>query len=163
MGVIGANPSELGDRLRAARTSAKITQESAASSVGIARTTLVAIEAGERQVRPAELAKLPLILFLAHHLARKQGQIESFTATILPALFVCGQLAALVVIEPDLGTAIMFVSVTVVLLFFAGMPLKYFAGFAALSIPAFYFLAASGLKGAALVLLHDLVNLALAL
>ena len=95
---------------------------------------------GPLSIQPAELAKLPLILFLAHHLARKQGQIESFPGTILPALFVSGQLAALVVIEPDLGTAIMFVSVTIVLLFFAGMPLKYFAGFAALSVPAFYFL-----------------------
>src|SRR4029078_10343982 len=95
---------------------------------------------GPLSIQPAELAKLPLLLFLAHHLARKQGQIESFPGTILPALFVSGQLAALVVIEPDLGTAIMFVSVTIVLLFFAGMPLKYFAGFAALSVPAFYFL-----------------------
>ncbi len=79
-------------------------------------------------------------MFLAHHLARRQGQIESFWQTILPALLVCGQMAFLIVIEPDLGTAIMFVSVTIVLLFLAGMPLRYFVGFAALSLPAFYVL-----------------------
>jgi cell division protein FtsW len=95
---------------------------------------------GPASIQPAELAKLPLIMFLAHHLARRQGQIESFWQTILPALLVCGQMAFLIVIEPDLGTAIMFVSVTIVLLFLAGMPLRYFVGFAALSLPAFYVL-----------------------
>jgi len=95
---------------------------------------------GPFSVQPAELAKLPLILFLAYHLGRKQGQIESFWHTILPALLVCAQMAFLVVMQPDLGTAIMFVCITVSLLFLAGMPLRYFAGFALLSLPVFYLL-----------------------
>jgi len=95
---------------------------------------------GPISIQPAELVKFPLLLFLAHHLARKQGQIDSFWQTILPALLVGGQMAFLVVIEPDLGTAIMIAGVTVVLLFFAGMPLRYFAVFALLCIPAFYLL-----------------------
>src|SRR5262249_5550151 len=95
---------------------------------------------GPASIQPAEIAKFPLILFLSYHLARKQGQIESFWHTILPALLVCGQMAFLVVVEPDLGTAIMFVSITVGLLFLAGMPLKYFAGFGLLCLPVLYVL-----------------------
>lgn len=46
------------ERLRAARRSAGLTQQGAAERLGVARTTLVAIEKGERQVRPDELVAL---------------------------------------------------------------------------------------------------------
>ena len=48
-------PSELGERLRGARSGANLTQDAAAASLGMARTTLVAIEKGQRSVRPEEL------------------------------------------------------------------------------------------------------------
>jgi Zn-dependent peptidase ImmA (M78 family)/DNA-binding XRE family transcriptional regulator len=48
-------PTELGDRLRAARSDANFTQDAAAASLGMARTTLVSIEKGQRAVRPEEL------------------------------------------------------------------------------------------------------------
>lgn len=48
----------LGERLRIARASAKLTQEAAANEIGVARTTLVAIERGERRVRSHELLAL---------------------------------------------------------------------------------------------------------
>jgi Zn-dependent peptidase ImmA (M78 family)/DNA-binding XRE family transcriptional regulator len=46
---------ELGERLRGARSGANLTQDAAAAAVGMARTTLVAIEKGQRAVRPDEL------------------------------------------------------------------------------------------------------------
>lgn len=94
---------------------------------------------GPISVQPAEIAKIPLILFLAFHLAKYQGEISSPRA-FLPCLVVCGILASMVVIEPDLGTAVMFVSITVGLLFLAGLPWRYFVGVAAAALPAFYFL-----------------------
>jgi Zn-dependent peptidase ImmA (M78 family)/transcriptional regulator with XRE-family HTH domain len=48
----------LGDRLRSAREEAKVTQAAAASAANIARTTLIAIEQGQRRVRLAELQML---------------------------------------------------------------------------------------------------------
>src|SRR5260221_13935532 len=48
-------PDVLGSRLRAARTAASLTQEQAAQAVGLARTTLLAMEAGKRPVRPEEI------------------------------------------------------------------------------------------------------------
>ncbi len=47
--------AELGERLRAARSEANLTQDAAATALGMARTTLVAIEKGQRPVRPEEL------------------------------------------------------------------------------------------------------------
>ena len=49
------NPVELGDRLRHARTQAGLIQAQAADALQIARTTLVALEKGQRRVRPDEL------------------------------------------------------------------------------------------------------------
>ncbi|HSP07208.1 MAG TPA: putative lipid II flippase FtsW [Acidobacteriota bacterium] len=96
--------------------------------------------AGPASLQPAELAKFPLVVFLAYHLSRRQGQIETLWPGILPALLVSGQLALLVVLEPDLGTAVMYIGVTVALLFLAGMPWRYFAASAAVALPMFYFL-----------------------
>jgi transcriptional regulator with XRE-family HTH domain len=51
-------PVEAGERLRIAREGAKITQAAAASAIGVARTTIVAIEQGERRARINELQQL---------------------------------------------------------------------------------------------------------
>lgn len=55
MAPVGLNPSDVGERLRIARTSASLTQEEAAAKLAVARTTMVAIERGERPARPEEL------------------------------------------------------------------------------------------------------------
>jgi Zn-dependent peptidase ImmA (M78 family)/DNA-binding XRE family transcriptional regulator len=47
--------ADLGERLRAARSGANLTQDAVATSLGMARTTLVAIEKGQRPLRPEEL------------------------------------------------------------------------------------------------------------
>ena len=49
---------EIGDRLRKARENAKLKQAEAASQIGIARTTLVAIEQGVRRARFEEMRQL---------------------------------------------------------------------------------------------------------
>lgn len=53
--------AEIGERLRIARESAKFTQASAAEAIKVARTTIVAIEQGQRRVRMDELQKLATI------------------------------------------------------------------------------------------------------
>lgn len=49
---------EVGDRLRIAREAAKITQADAGIAIGVARTTIVAIEQGQRRVKMNELQQL---------------------------------------------------------------------------------------------------------
>ncbi len=49
---------ELGDRLRIAREKAKLTQADAARALDVARTTVVAMEQGQRRVRIDELQRL---------------------------------------------------------------------------------------------------------
>lgn len=52
------SPSDIGERLRLAREAANITQKQAADAISVARTTLVAIEQGQRRLRIDELQKL---------------------------------------------------------------------------------------------------------
>lgn len=52
------DPAKIGDRLRVARSASGLTQEQAAQRLGLARTTLVAIERGDRPPRPEELVAL---------------------------------------------------------------------------------------------------------
>jgi Zn-dependent peptidase ImmA (M78 family)/DNA-binding XRE family transcriptional regulator len=52
------DPVALGERLRAARSRAGLTQGSAATQLAMARTTLVAIEQGQRRIKPDELVAM---------------------------------------------------------------------------------------------------------
>ena len=52
------SPTDTGERLRIAREAANVTQAAAATAIGVARTTMIAIEQGERRVRIDELQKL---------------------------------------------------------------------------------------------------------
>ncbi len=56
--VADAGNRVLGERLRLARSRAGLTQEQAAERIGVARTTVVAMEKGQRRIRPDELRQL---------------------------------------------------------------------------------------------------------
>lgn len=58
MHVESIPPGELGERLRIAREAANLTQAAASKAISVARTTLVAIEQGQRRVRMEELQEL---------------------------------------------------------------------------------------------------------
>ena len=92
---------------------------------------------GALSFQPSELAKLAVVLFLAYHLERKRDRVNEFLPSLFPALLLLGWFAFLVFIQPDLGTAATMVLVGAVMLFLAGVRLRYFA---ALSLPAMLFL-----------------------
>jgi Zn-dependent peptidase ImmA (M78 family)/transcriptional regulator with XRE-family HTH domain len=52
------SPQEVGERLRIAREAAKVTQAAAAAALDVARTTVVAIEQGQRRAKLDELQRL---------------------------------------------------------------------------------------------------------
>ena len=52
------DPRAIGQRLRDGRTAKGLTQQDAADHLGVARTTITAIEKGQRRIRPVELVDL---------------------------------------------------------------------------------------------------------
>ena len=71
-------------------------------------------------LQPSELSKLSLIIFLAYFLEKRAGEEGDFWRTFVPCGLVTGWLAALVVIEPDFGTAMMLVLIFTVVIYTAG-------------------------------------------
>jgi cell division protein FtsW len=72
-------------------------------------------------LQPSELSKLAVTVFLAYFLEKRAGEEGSLWRTFLPCIAVTGLFAALVVVEPDLGTALMLAVVCFVVCFTAGV------------------------------------------
>ncbi|MDR6710152.1 Zn-dependent peptidase ImmA (M78 family) [Novosphingobium sp. 1748] len=70
------SPKDLGDLLRQARENAKITQAAAAAVLDVARTTLVAMEQGQRRPRVDELQKLAVFYGLSLNELLRQDSVR---------------------------------------------------------------------------------------
>lgn len=70
-------PLEVGERLRRARDQAELTQADAASAVNLARTTLIAIEQGQRRVKLEELRSLAKLYKMSINELLRQEAIQA--------------------------------------------------------------------------------------
>jgi rod shape determining protein RodA len=84
------------------------------------------IDLGVIQLQPSELMNVAMVLALARYFHRLMDEdVERVRSWVLPALMVLMP-AALVLKQPDLGTASMLLMGGAVLFFLAGMPLRFF-------------------------------------
>lgn len=90
--------------------------------------------------QPSELAKLVLVGTLAYMLDKRRERIDDFVNGLLPPLVVTGGLAFLVLIEPDLGTALCLVLIGCCLFFISGAPLRYLVQLGLVAMPVIYWL-----------------------
>ena len=91
---------------------------------------------GRFSLQPSEFSKLALIVYLADYLARKHGMLDRFRDGFLPPMLVAGLMAGLVLIQPDLGSAVVIGSVTLLLLVIAKARWQHVAGTAGLGAVA---------------------------
>lgn len=87
-------------------------------------------------LQPSELAKLAAILFAAALLERRMHRVNEPAYTLLPVGVITLGFAALIVLEPDLGTAVVLVLVVTAIIFAAGLSYRYVAGAALIMLPA---------------------------
>jgi len=78
-------------------------------------------------MHPGELAKLAIVVYLAHWLAKRGSKTTSFTEGLLPFLLILGAVVALVYFEPDLGTSAGIALTGLTMFFVAGGRLAHFA------------------------------------
>jgi cell division protein FtsW len=90
-------------------------------------------------IQPAELAKLGLILYMAHSLAKKKEKIKSFKFSFIPYMVVLAVLLFLMLLQPDLGGALTLGVVAMVMLLVAGTRLSYLMSVVILALPFLYF------------------------
>src|SRR3989338_10195536 len=90
--------------------------------------------------QPSELSKIALIIYIADLAARKERGIRNFFSGYLPPLMVMGLCVGLVLLEPDLGTAIDMAAVVFLMLFAAGAGVPHIMLTMLSSIPVLYVL-----------------------
>jgi cell division protein FtsW len=95
-------------------------------------------------IHPAEFAKLALIVYLAHWMAKRGASIRSFWRGTVPFLVIVAPIVALVFREPDLGTTTVIMLTAFTMFFVAGANLTHFAAMGMLALVA---VAAVGLRG----------------
>ncbi len=102
---------------------------------------------GAFSFQPSELAKPVLILFLAYFLESRakvanaaQNFMDDWRNTLAPAAAPVVVLLGLIVLQPDLGTAIACAGIAACILYVAGMRMRYFGYAAGASLLPLYFL-----------------------
>jgi len=97
------------------------------------------IHAGGFSFQPSELAKPVLILFLAYFLESRGKAMDDWRNTLMPAAAPVVVLLGLIVLQPDLGTAIACAGIVACILYVAGMRMRYFAyAFGAALVPLYF-------------------------
>ena len=89
------------------------------------------LELGFIRIQPSELMKPVMVLVLASfYAALPAGETRKWSA-IWPAAMLLGIPTLLILIQPDLGTALLLVFSAITVMFLAGLPLRLFLGGAA--------------------------------
>ncbi len=96
------------------------------------------IRIGSLNIQPAELAKLAMVLWLVHSLAKKAHRVRTFSIGFLPHVLVMALLMLLCLAQPDFGSAVMIALLTFVVLFAAGAKAGYLLGGALVALPIGY-------------------------
>lgn len=91
-------------------------------------------------IQPAEVAKLALVIYMAHSLSRKGEKLQTFNQGFLPYMVVLLVLLGLVLAQPDLGSAMTLAGVAVTMMVVAGCRLRYLFGLGLVMLPALYYI-----------------------
>jgi cell division protein FtsW len=104
--------------------------------IGITRNNASSwIPLGPVNLQPSEFAKIALVLYLARSIARHRDEMEEFRSGIVRHAAVVGLCALLIAVQPDVGTAVVLVSVLGLMLFVGGARLPHLIGLALCAVP----------------------------
>jgi cell division protein FtsW len=90
--------------------------------------------------QPSEFAKLAIILYLADYLVRKDYKINFFFSGFLPPILIISLMTGLILLQPDLGTAVLLLAVALFMLFAGGARWLHVSLLALASLPAVIYL-----------------------
>ncbi|MBV8431944.1 MAG: putative lipid II flippase FtsW [Solirubrobacterales bacterium] len=99
--------------------------------------------AGPIQFQPSEVMKLALVLYVARYLADHPKRMQGFRQAIAPVAMVAAPALLLIVVEPDLGTALVVAFTIGALLVVGGMQLRHLGTVAAILVGCVVVLAAA--------------------
>ncbi|MGE5590942.1 MAG: putative lipid II flippase FtsW [Bacillota bacterium] len=93
---------------------------------------------GAAQFQPSETMKLAFVIYLASTLSREgeAGKLRHFSRGLLPRLALLALVFGLIMLEPDMGTAMATAGTVVVILFAAGARLGHLVALGMAAVPA---------------------------
>ncbi|MBO8136624.1 MAG: stage V sporulation protein E [Desulfotomaculum sp.] len=94
------------------------------------------IDLGIISFAPAELVKFCLITFVAFALSKRPGQVREFKTGLLPYLILMGIAAGLILMQPDLGTAVTLCGTLMLMFLAAGARMSHLFALGGLGIAA---------------------------
>ncbi|WP_026771405.1 MULTISPECIES: putative lipid II flippase FtsW [Sediminibacillus] len=83
------------------------------------------LDIGPFGFQPSELAKLGLIIYLASAYSKKQQYIDDFFKAVLPPLVMTGIILALIIKQPDIGTAGVILLIAATVIFSSGIKFRH--------------------------------------
>jgi cell division protein FtsW len=83
---------------------------------------------GPFQIQPSELAKLAMVLWCADVYSRKDRLLTQWRHVLVPMMPVCALVVAMVVLQGDLGTALVLFAIVLGVLWVIGAPARLFLG-----------------------------------
>jgi cell division protein FtsW len=86
-------------------------------------------------IQPSELAKLCVIGFVAALLERRMERIDEPAHALVPIGGVLAVVVGLILLQPDLGTAVSIVTIVAVMIFAAGINYRYVMGLVLVALP----------------------------
>src|SRR5260221_10577274 len=89
-------------------------------------------------VQPSEFAKIAIIIFVAAILERRMDRIDDLKYSLVPVAVVLGAMVGLIMLQPDLGTALAIIVIVSTMIFAAGINYRYLIGLLLVSLPAAY-------------------------
>lgn len=81
---------------------------------------------GSFGIQPSEFAKIGLIIYVAKYLSNNNKNMRDIKKGVLPIMAVILVFFALIMLEPDFGTAMVIVLTLVVMIFVSGVKLSFF-------------------------------------
>ena len=93
---------------------------------------------GPLGIQPSEFAKIVVVMFIAALLERRMERIDEWSFALLPIAIVLGGIVGLIVIQPDIGTALAILMIGAVMIFAAGVNYRYVLGLSLAALPALY-------------------------
>jgi cell division protein FtsW len=91
-------------------------------------------------IQPSEAAKLSLAIFMAYSMSKNAENMGTFTNGLLPHLLVAAVVITLILLQPDLGTAVIVGMWVVILLFIGGVHLGQLAVLLGFMIPVVFYM-----------------------
>jgi len=86
--------------------------------------------------QPSEFAKIAVIFFVAAILERRMDRIDDLRYSLVPVGLVLGSVVGLIMLQPDLGTALSIIVIVMAMVFAAGISYRYIVGLLLVSVPA---------------------------